>query len=384
MKLNGLSEEFLEELAEQLNISDAAFSSAERSYDAVSNLLQKKFKNCKIHVYPQGSMRLGTAIKPINENDDYDLDLVCEFLGDYFTSAKDLKKSVGSALAENEIYKKKLKEGKRCWKLEYADSANFHMDILPCKSSDKGDKSIDITNKVENEYEYKSSNPYKYGLWFDILQKGEIIRELKKRNIVLSEDCEIDDLKTYKIRTVLQKTIQILKRHRDVTYLNASEKELENKPISIIITTIVGKMYTGSETIADLIYKFITQIDKYLVVDSKGIYHVTNPVDEEENFADKWETHPSRKKAFFDWIYKLKKDLILSSNLLSEDKIVRLEHLKKIFGASVISDIVKKEHFENKNKDKINYVKPNQDNVVVFSKEQDKNSLKVKEHTFYD
>ncbi len=382
MKINGVNEEFLEKLAEELNISDAAFNSAERSYDAVSKIIQKKFNNYKIHVYPQGSMRLGTAIKPINENDDYDLDLVCEFLGNYFINAKDLKKSVGVALAENEVYRKKLKEGKRCWKIEYADSANFHMDILPCKSSDKGDKSIDITNKIANEYEYKSSNPYKYGLWFDNLQKKEIIRELKKRNIVFSEECEIDDLKVYKVRTILQKTVQILKRHRDVTYVNASETDLENKPISIIITTLVGKMYTGNETIVDLIYKFVTQIDNYLVVDSKGIYHVTNPVDEEENFADKWATHPSRKKAFFDWISKLKNDLILSPNLLSEDKIVRLEHFKKIFGDNVISDIVKKEHF--KNKDKINYVKLNQDNVVTFSEKKNVNSLKIKEHTFYD
>ena len=382
MKQIVLSDDFFEELASQLNISETAFNSAERSYKAIGKIFEDYFKDFKIHVYPQGSTRLGTAIKPINENDDYDLDVVCEFLGDYFKSAEDLKKSVGKVLKENDIYNEKLKEGKRCWTLEYADSARFHMDILPCKSSGKVDHSIDITNKENGKYEYKSSNPFLYADWFDKKQEEEIKRELIKRNIAFSKDCKIDDLKKYGIRTTLQKAIQILKRHRDMTYINATKEELEDKPISIIITTLVSYMYTGEESISELIYKFITRVDEYLKKDSDGNYIIKNPVDNEENFADKWKTYPSRKEAFFNWINKLKKDLILSTKLLSDDKVVRFEHLKEIFGNAAINNIMKKEHLNSIAE--INYIKPNQDDVITFSKNQEKNSLEVKEHTFYD
>ena len=382
MKLNVLSDDFFEELASQLNISETAFNSAEGSYKAIGKIFKDYFNDFKIHVYPQGSTRLGTAIKPINENDDYDLDVVCEFLGDYFKSAEDLKKSVGKVLEENDKYNEKLKEGKRCWTLEYADSARFHMDILPCKSSGKANHSIDITNKENGKYEYKSSNPFLYADWFDKKQEKEIKRELIKRNITFSKDCKIDDLKKYGIRTTLQKAIQILKRHRDMTYINATKEELEDKPISIIITTLVSYMYTGEESISELIYKFITRVDEYLKKDSDGNYIIKNPVDNEENFADKWKTYPSRKEAFFNWINKLKKDLILSTKLLSDDKVVRFEHLKEIFGNTAINNIMKKEHLNNIAE--INYIKPNQDDVITFSKNQEKNSLEVKEHSFYD
>ena len=70
MKQNVLSDDFFEELASQLNISETAFNSAERSYKAIGKIFKDYFKDFKIHVYPQGSTRLGTAIKPINENDE--------------------------------------------------------------------------------------------------------------------------------------------------------------------------------------------------------------------------------------------------------------------------------------------------------------------------
>src|SRR5699024_8742703 len=77
-------------------------------------------------ISPQGSFRLGTAIRPLGR-EEYDVDLNC-VLRDGITektiSQKNLKKLVGNELKE---YRRErninapLEEKRRCWRLLYAD-----------------------------------------------------------------------------------------------------------------------------------------------------------------------------------------------------------------------------------------------------------------------
>ena len=259
-----------EEIADELNISDTVFDSADKSYKALGEYLDNHLKDYKIVIFPQGSMNLGTLIKPINKDDDYDLDAVCKVYHD-FESPEELKNLIGDVLKKSDRYSKLLvkEEGKRCWTLKYSEDANFHMDILPSMPN-KGvnNNSIIITHKEDDKYTFKVSNPEDYAVWFDKLQEKErnVIREREKGKF----SAEVEDLRKFKVRTTLQKTIQILKRHRDIKYSNMSEEEKENKPISIIITTLVGYIYTGEETILDLICKFVNNFQKYIEEDENG------------------------------------------------------------------------------------------------------------------
>ena len=54
-------------------------------------------KNYKVIVFPQGSMNLGTLIKPISEEDDYDLDTVCKVYHN-FDNPEDLKDLIGTTI----------------------------------------------------------------------------------------------------------------------------------------------------------------------------------------------------------------------------------------------------------------------------------------------
>lgn len=49
-------------------------------------------------------------------------------------------------------------------------------------------------------------------------------------------------------------------------------------------------------------------MEQYIKKATDGTYLVENPVNPEENFADKWVTHPKRKENFFKWLRKLKED----------------------------------------------------------------------------
>lgn len=367
--------EMYEEIADELNISDAVFDSANRSYKALGEYLDNNLEDYKVVIFPQGSMNLGTLIKPVDKEDDYDLDAVCKVYHD-FDSPEDLKNLIGDVLKNSDRYSKLLvkEEGKRCWTLKYSEDANFHMDILPSMPNEQvNDNSIIITHKEDGKYTFMVSNPEDYAAWFDKLQEKErrILFERAKSEF----SAKVEDLRKYKIRTTLQKTIQILKRHRDIKYSNVSPEEKDNKPISIIITTLVGYLYTGDETILDLIYKFVNDFHKYIEIDENGKYIIRNPINEEENFADKWAIYPQRKDAFYSWVEDLKNDLITNNFMIFDDLIDKGSHLKSIFGTTVIESVFEK---RAKAMDK-KYIKT--ESIATLTNNETK--TEVRKHNFY-
>lgn len=372
MKDKKIINEIYENIADELNISDSVFENAKKSYKALGNYLENNI-NYPIEVYPQGSMNLGTLIKPISEDDDYDLDAVCN-IHNNFDSPKDLKELVGNTLKKSERYKKMLAdEGKRCWTLNYSDDSHFHMDILPSMPNNMLDKSVKITHKENDNYKFMVSNPEAYADWFDRLQENERRSLYRMRNQQFSN--KVEDLRKFGIRTTLQKTIQILKRHRDIQYASATDEVRKCKPISIIITTLVGKMYSGNESIVDLIDKFCTSYEKYIEIDLNGNYVISNPVNKDENFADKWKIYPERKEAFFRWVETLKHDLITNNFMIFDDIIEKTDYLKKVFGNQVIASVFEKRNLSMSER----YV--DRKNVATLT--TNKTDTKIKEHTFF-
>lgn len=79
--MNKIVEKLLSQLADEIDITESQEGAVRRAYTNVAEWLNQKdtkIAKHKVHIFPQGSMMYGTAIKPINE-DDYDIDLVCEF-----------------------------------------------------------------------------------------------------------------------------------------------------------------------------------------------------------------------------------------------------------------------------------------------------------------
>lgn len=360
--------ELLEAIAETLNINNEMRDRAISSYTALGTYLDNNI-DYKVDIYAQGSFKLGTIIKPINEEDDYDIDLVCEIQHN-FDNAAVLKNTVGKEIKNSPRYSKMLKteEGKRCWTLEYNDAFNFHMDVLPAMPyANATDEKIRITNFENGIYSFKHSNPTGYAKWF--LRKCELDKNNTSRSLV--EDVKKAEYQPP--RSVLQKTIQLLKRHRDVIYSSKSEIEQEDKPISIIITTLVAHLYTGQESIYELLNKFVNNYKEYIKKDSSGNDYIENPVDTGENFADKWIAYPKRRTAFYEWVKKVEADLINDSYYIT-DRISQANHLKSIFGA----DTIKKTYIllESNAKKSIN----TNEGKPHISSENGKN---IKPHHFY-
>lgn len=333
------SNSVLKKILEKLELPEGAYEKAEKRYKDIGEWLQRPESFCLMFdplVFSQGSFRLGTAIKPEDE-EEYDLDMGCNLqkgLTKDDITQKQVKELIG---AELELYRKarnikeELSEKKRCWRLDYADDLNFHMDIVPCipendsrrkilkdrmvestmldesLATDVSDLAVSITDNTDVEYCFKTndwriSNPEGYARWFETrMRKAKVY--LTEREMVF--DASIDTLPYYQWKTPLQSSIQLLKRHRDTMF---KENE-ESKPISVIITTLAARAYNGESDVAPALTNILSSMEQYL---NQSIPHVPNPVNPDEDFADKWYSteheHLNLKESFSRWLFQAKAD----------------------------------------------------------------------------
>ena len=296
----------LSKIADEISITPTMQEKAVRSYNAVGKWVGDGL-DYDVKIMPQGSMNLGTVIKPIDDRDDYDLDLVCLLENGQYLSLDQIKNLVGNRLKQNETYLKILdKEGKRCWTMQYDE---FHMDILPCVPKntqfiEPSSTAIRLTHKNETGvYEPRYSNPYAYHIWFEERMMDILMAE--KRDFAAMNKTEIKNVPTYKMRTPLQKVIQLLKRHRDICFKNDST----DAPISTIITTLAALAYTGETDVYDALCRILERIPQFIEC-RNGVYWIGNPVMREENFADKWKAEPQKRTAFMQWLGRARRELV--------------------------------------------------------------------------
>ena len=325
--------DFFLRIAEELDISDTLFDKAETSYNALGEYINNHC-DCMVSVYTQGSFRLGTVIRPLNDEDEYDLDLVCEVTGVHYTTPKDLKNNIGDILRSSKRYSSMLKEKKRCWRIEYSDEAQFHMDITPAMPNHETKETIIVTNKKDdNLYSFTLSNPKGYSDWFE--KRKVTTKMIAKSTIFETAGVEPVQTKSNKTKLPLQRAIQILKRHRDKMF----ESNPDDKPISIIITTLAAKAYNGETGVYDAIKRIIENMETFIEI-KNGKICILNPSNSKENFADKWEGEQAKVNAFFDWLNKAKNDIINVSPTIIDDYTALEEAFGETVTSRAISEII--------------------------------------------
>lgn len=337
---------FLQGLAEALDISETQNETAINHYEAVGDWLNKEDSPVAAHdpqIFPQGSFRLGTMIKPINDTDDYDIDLVCEMksLSKERVTQKQLKDMIGDRLKANERYKKMLEEMNRCCRLNYADSARFHLDILPAIPDQDTNGIVRMiganlaTNAIlitdRDLHEWQRSNPVGYAEWFK-----ECMRvQFDSQRLLLAETLRatVEEVPEYKVKTPLQRSIQILKRHRDIMF----ERDHDDRPISIIITTLAARAYNNEADLLDALQNIANLMPGLIERDEEGNALVANPVNPLENFADKWKQHPERKAKFLQWLHQIQSNL--DTALRADSVHEMIEGLKPRFGDRIVNEV---------------------------------------------
>jgi hypothetical protein len=311
----------LDDIVDGLDVPNSKYEEAEHHYNAVGNWLNtlgSKLTPYKPKIYGQGSFAIGTALKPLYDN-DYDVDAVVQLepIPGQPLTQPEVKNLVGDRLKENKTYADMLdpKEGgRRCWTLKYADASKFHLDLIPAVPDTPAAiaslisrlrvpeaiarKSLRITDRHtwDQGSDWPKSNPSGYVDWFR--SRMRVVFE-KRRMLSNTVKCEVQDLPVYRIRLPLQRAVQLLKRHRDLRYHGN-----DDKPISIIITTLAAMAYENEEDLGEALLNIVPKMRKILLELRRqdGEWWVPNPTNPAENFADKWKLEPQKQQIFFEWL----------------------------------------------------------------------------------
>jgi hypothetical protein len=246
------------------------------------------------------------------------------------------------------------------------------MDILPCKPNEvDGNIAITDLNRHTSEYSWKSSNPRGFASWFHTVNAvtSSFSKTQKQRIFECAKDesgkalfKSMDSVPDFLVRTPLQRTIQLLKRHRDIQFADNPE----NKPISMIITSLAARLYNGETTTIEAFVNITEAIYSYseYLGEKSGAWilsermkkqslitrrwnrngywewYIPNPVNSMENFADKWHENDNAKaRSFFSWLGALIRDLREIEN--SKGIHVIHESLSKSYGADAAQRAIK-------------------------------------------
>ena len=349
---NQTDKTIIEVLAETIDIPESTYDKAEQRYRDLGEWLGRDNSICAPHdphVFPQGSFRLGTVVRPLSGEDEYDLDLACELqkgIAKSTRSQEQLKNLVGVEVESYRNYRgieDEKEEKHRCWRLLYKDDIKFHMDIVPCIPEEEQRRqniraamtkqgseellaetvsafTVAITDNRHPQYrsladEWNISNPEGYARWFEFRMK--LAQRFLEERVLVTKAANVDELPTYQWKTPLQRCVQILKRHRDVMFINHPEA----KPISVIITTLAAEAYTGETNVDEAMRNILRNIESLVSPQSPRI---PNPVNPAEDFAEKWGTREGLSMRlednFWMWVEQAKTDLEImksSDNLKS-------------------------------------------------------------------
>lgn len=315
---------YLDDLVEQISLPPSIGDRAKEHYEAVGNWMEDDGSSLapyKPLIYPQGSIALGTAIRPL-KGDEHDVDAVCLLErppAPIFQ--QQLKQMTGDRLRENSNYRRMLDPptgGRRCWTLKYREIPAFHLDILPAVPDDPAylasrgvpydwaKTAIQITDTTtwRTSAPWPKSNPLGFRAWF----RSRMSQRLQRAKVTLAHSLPaISSLSTvemmekipdYQVRTPLQAAVQVLKYHRDLVVGDDADK-----PISIIITTLAGHAYQNEDSVAGAVLGIVPRMRDYIhASNTYGNYTIVNPVDPRENFADKWNEQPRKAQVFLHWL----------------------------------------------------------------------------------
>jgi hypothetical protein len=343
-----------EQISSHLDLPKSYYEKASQRHRSVSNWMNRPQSTLAAfhpEVRPQGSFRYGTVIPPLDPSEDYDLDNVCLLTGIHVTdiTQADLKSAYGAELAaygKCHDMREAPEEHNRCWRLQYQDEVyqdevGFHLDSLPCipvplQFSQALEASgivqrfastaAYITDKKHPKYwtisdDWPVSNPRGFARWFEskaVLGRPTVISQLGR-----SDDQEIP---AYEWKTSLQRSIQLLKRHRDVMF--RSTRELA--PISMVITNLAAHAYNGDRDLGRALRHIVEEMPKFI----RSIPpRVPNPTLPAEDYADKWARDPDLERNFWLWHAAVVGDLSRLEEAINSAKLE--ECVERVFAVEL-------------------------------------------------
>ncbi len=301
----------LENTVASLELTTTQRDSVETTYHECGVHLSKALGLAADHgdIFPQGSMRLGTVIRPFRDiTEVFDLDVVFRvaFPSTSSQPAK-LRAAVGDHLREK--YNGAVKPLAKGWRLDFSEERDYYLDIIPAMDSARGGNVIAITDASN----WRDSNPRDYAAWFEshaaVMPKFEEEVRLNEAR-ALANSASIEPLPQHTpFKSPLQRITQIAKRLRDY-YFNKKTNQSSLVTPSIVVTTLLTRAYARLVNARaylsgfDLLVSCVEDMPNHIEVgkDAAGAtsFRLSNPSLPSENLVEKWKD-PVHARAFYAW-----------------------------------------------------------------------------------
>lgn len=323
MKTN-YKEELLLRICQKLQLTPSLYEQATERYETIAKIIAEDdaFRGINLKIYPQGSFRLKTTVKPISR-EEYDLDFVAELSADSGMTPHQLYDHIYRILSNDGIHNKMLEKKNRCIRVNYAN--DFHMDIMPGKLVSDDTHEIVVPDKELKSW-YHHSNPIGFAEWFEKQARTQIINEM----MLVREGYQIDkvsDQEVAKRLEPLRRAVQLVKRYRDI-YCDKNHSE----PVrSIVICTLMGHLTSLTGDTLQIISSFCSYVNRLIDRHKGEPFQVKNPV-VNELLTEKWK-EGNNYKDFVNMMRALTKDV-------NELKQYEINHninqvLKRMFGENI-------------------------------------------------
>ncbi|WP_166694032.1 nucleotidyltransferase domain-containing protein [Fibrivirga algicola] len=300
-------DDLLNRLGESLQLDPTRRRLAEERYKSVADYIERDeafFKNALLSVYPQGSFRIRTTAKPYKQN-EFDLDFVVhlDFLTGKNYPPMEVLNQLERRLRENDTYKGKIERKNRCIRIVYAN--DFHMDItVGCQETFHEENRIIVPDRKTKTW--TGSNPVGYGDWFTAKatllpqQQERLQKAYNARNMKIRASADLPAEPAYEFKVPLERSVQILKRRRDVYFY----RQEELTTASIILTTLAAEAYQGELSVFETIDRIITYIEQKPrnIFGRIQPFQVLNPANAKENFSEKWFEDHTLFEAFMKFV----------------------------------------------------------------------------------
>ena len=282
-----------EQVCVEIQLTQAQFDDVTQKYGAIGRWLADPASPLYLYapdIYPQGSMRLGTTIRPWR-GEEFDLDIVCQLHHCDNRPPLHVYNLVAARLREHAVYRGLLQPKNRCLRINYA--GNFHLDIIP--ACPNGGTAIKVPDRELAAW--KTSNPVGYADWFftRCQYRTRLLKTMEARVQPLPSSVPSEQ------KYPLQRAVQLLKRHRD-SFFDGNP----NAARSILLTTLAAQAYQGQESLTLALDGIVDGINAF-IASAIGIPHVPNPTNPQENFAAGWntETYPQ----FVQYLHSVRQHL---------------------------------------------------------------------------
>lgn len=286
--------EILVRIALSTQLTPTKHDLASQRYEALGRALCERgspFAGLAPTVFPQGSMRIGTTVKPLPRA-EFDLDLVCHLTRlDPSVTATEIFRELRRFLEQHPDYRHMVRARPRCMRLVYHD--DFHLDVLVARTG--AGAPLQVPDRDLGEW--LDTDPIGFAEWF--WQRCKLVRVEETATARASIE-PVPSRQELAEKYPLQVAVQVLKRARDLHF----EDKPALAPSSILLTTLIAGVYQGDPDAGSTIRGVLSRLREWVTA-CTDVPVVTHPTSPSEVLSRPWQERPEAFRAFCGWLAAL-------------------------------------------------------------------------------